>query len=57
MLELLIRSSEHQQIVLLTDDETVAAWAKLEAMTGALSLVEPAVTRSPATEARYSRTS
>ncbi len=43
MLELLIRSSEHQQIVLLTADDAVCAWARLEAMTGALSLVEPKV--------------
>ncbi|MEZ5321610.1 MAG: hypothetical protein R2698_05975 [Microthrixaceae bacterium] len=41
LLELLIRSSEHQQIVLLTNDPTVMSWARLEAMTGALSIVEP----------------
>jgi hypothetical protein len=28
--------------VYLTDDEDVASWARLEALTGALSIVEPA---------------
>ena len=41
MLELLVRASEHQQIILLTDDPEVRDWARVEAMTGALTLVEP----------------
>lgn len=41
LLELLVRSSEHQQIVLLTEDPRISSWARLEAMTGALTLVEP----------------
>lgn len=42
LLELLVRSAEHQQIILLTADELICSWARLEAMTGELSLVEPA---------------
>lgn len=41
LLELLVRSSQHQQIVLFTEDPTIAQWARLEAMTGALGVVEP----------------
>ena len=41
LLELLVRSSQNQQIVLFTEDDTIAQWARLEAMTGALSIVEP----------------
>ncbi len=47
LLELLVKASAHQQIIYLTEDEDVAAWARVEAMTGALSLVEPAQPRSP----------
>jgi hypothetical protein len=41
LLELLVRSSVHQQVILLTEDERIVQWAKLEAMTGALAVVEP----------------
>jgi hypothetical protein len=41
LLELLVRSSQHQQIILFTEDETISQWARLEAMTGAVGLVEP----------------
>ncbi len=41
LLELLVRSSTHQQVILLTEDEQIVQWAKLEAMTGALGVVEP----------------
>jgi len=41
LLELLVRSSQHQQIVLLTEDPSIVQWASLEAMTGAVSVVEP----------------
>ena len=50
LLELLIRSSEHQQIVLLTEDPTIASWARLEAMTGNMSLVEPSPEPSTSSE-------
>ena len=41
LLEMLVRSSDHQQIVLLVDDEATCSWARLESMTGALALIEP----------------
>jgi hypothetical protein len=41
LLELLGRSGGEPQIVFLTEDEDVASWARLEAITGELSLIEP----------------
>lgn len=41
LLELLVEASHRQQVILLTDDPDVAAWARLEAITGALSVVVP----------------
>jgi hypothetical protein len=41
LLELLGRSSGNPQIIFLTEDEDVASWARLEALTGELSIVEP----------------
>jgi hypothetical protein len=42
LLELLGRSSGEPQIVFLTEDEDVASWARLEALTGEVALIEPA---------------
>lgn len=42
LLELLGRSAGDPQIVFLTEDPDVAAWARLEALTGEVSLIEPA---------------
>ena len=42
LLELLGRSAGDPQIVFLTDDEDVATWARLEALGGDVSLIEPA---------------
>ena len=42
VLDLLQHLSASQQIVFLTDDEDVASWARLEALTGALSIIESA---------------
>ena len=42
VLDLLQHLSGSPQIIFLTQDEDVASWARLEALTGALSLVEPA---------------
>ncbi len=42
LLEMLVEASHRQQVLLLTEDADVAAWARLEAITGALSVVEPA---------------
>lgn len=41
LLELLARSSGSPQIILLTDQDDVASWARLEALTGEVALVEP----------------
>lgn len=41
LLEIMVNSSEHQQIVLLTDSATVASWARVEAMTGVIGIIEP----------------
>ena len=42
ILELIGRSAGSPQVVYLTSDPEVAAWARLEAMTGNLSVLEPA---------------
>lgn len=42
LLGLLVKASEQQQVVLLTEDERIAEWARVEAMTGHLAIVEPA---------------
>lgn len=42
LLELLGRSAGEPQIVFLTEDEEVASWARLEALTGDVALIEPA---------------
>jgi len=41
LLELLVQASRDQQIIYLTEDPDVAEWARLEALTGELSIVEP----------------
>ncbi|MEM7141679.1 MAG: hypothetical protein AAF548_11670 [Actinomycetota bacterium] len=41
LLEMLVRSSESQQIVFLTEDADVTDWARVEAITGDLSILEP----------------
>jgi len=41
MLELVARAAGSPQVVYLTDDEDVVAWARIEAMAGQLGVVEP----------------
>jgi uncharacterized protein YhaN len=41
LLELLVRASAGQQLVYLTEDDEVSAWARLEALTGELAVLEP----------------
>lgn len=41
LLELLARAAGTPQVILLTDQEDVASWARLEALTGEVALVEP----------------
>lgn len=48
LLELLVRASAHQQVIFLTEDADVVEWARAEALTGALSLVEPSAPSEPA---------
>lgn len=43
LVELLVRSSQHQQVVLFTENEAICQWARLEAMTGTIGLVEPQI--------------
>ena len=52
LLELLSHASGSPQLVYLTDDEDVASWARLEALTGALSIIEPG---KPSRQPRRSR--
>jgi hypothetical protein len=42
LLELLGRSAGDPQIVFLTEDDHVTSWARLEALTGEVALIEPA---------------
>lgn len=41
LLELLLEQTMHQQALLFTESPAIASWARLEAMTGALEVVEP----------------
>ncbi|MDE0804559.1 MAG: hypothetical protein OSA99_14720 [Acidimicrobiales bacterium] len=47
LLEMLAASSGAPQVILLTADDDVASWARMEAMGGQLAVVEPTVERSP----------
>lgn len=49
LLEMLVRSSSGQQIVFLTEDSDVSDWARVEAMTGDLSILEPTPAEDEAT--------
>lgn len=46
LLELLVAASGSPQMILLTADEDVTSWARIEEMTGRLAVVEPVVARS-----------
>jgi hypothetical protein len=41
LLSLLLEQSQYQQILLLTAQNSITSWARLESMTGALEVVEP----------------
>jgi uncharacterized protein YhaN len=41
LLEMAAKASRHQQIIYLTDDDTVAAWGRVEALTGEVAIIEP----------------
>lgn len=55
LLELLGRSGGEPQIVFLTEDEDVASWARLEALTGELSLIEPRPSHDDARDVAITR--
>jgi hypothetical protein len=42
LLELLVRSSASQQLIYFTEDPDVSSWARVEALTGELNVLEPA---------------
>ena len=48
LLELLGRATVGQQVLFLTNDDNVTSWARLEAITGSLSLIEPVAAPAPA---------
>lgn len=52
LLELLGRSAGDPQLVLLTADEDVASWARLEALTGDVAVIEPSSERAGPTATR-----
>ncbi|MEX0767278.1 MAG: hypothetical protein WD029_02270 [Microthrixaceae bacterium] len=41
LLEVMVRGSQHQQIILMTDSPSLTSWAQLEQLTGALTIIEP----------------
>ena len=41
LLDILLRMAEHQQVIYLTDDAFVAAWARQRALDGTIMLLEP----------------
>lgn len=47
LMELLARTAGSPQVILLTDQDEVATWARLEALTGEVALVEPQVSTQP----------
>ena len=47
LLELLSRSGGSPQVIFLTEDEDVASWARLEALTGDLAILEPTPESEP----------
>ena len=49
LLELLVHSSDDQQIVFLTEDTQVTEWARVEAITGELAILEPSGTPEEST--------
>ncbi len=49
LLELLVNASDAQQIVFLTEDAEVAEWARVEAITGDLAILEPGGTPEDST--------
>lgn len=55
LMELLARTAGSPQVILLTDQDEVASWARLEALTGEVALVEPALSQQPTAAERAAR--
>ncbi len=53
LLELLSRATVSQQVLFLTNDEDVTSWARLEAIAGNLSLIEPVATLDPSPRSEH----
>jgi hypothetical protein len=51
LLELLVRSSSMQQLIYFTEDPDVSSWARVEALTGELNVLEPARPTTSSAEA------
>lgn len=51
LLEVLAQRAGNPQVILLTDDEEVASWARLEALAGDLAVLEPTAEPEPIAEA------
>ncbi len=51
LLELLSKATVSQQVLFLTNDEDVTSWARAEAITGVLALIEPNAVGAPAPQA------
>ncbi len=51
LMELLGRTAGTPQVILLTDQDEVATWARLEALTGEVALVEPSISSGSASHA------
>lgn len=51
LLEVLVRQAGSPQVILLTNEADIVAWARLEALTGAISLVGPGEGVTPAPDA------
>ena len=55
LMELLARTAGSPQVILLTDQDEVASWARLEALTGEVALVEPSISTQPPSAGGQSR--
>ena len=51
LMELLSRTASASQVIVLTDQDEVASWARLEALTGEVALVEPSMSTQPSPQA------
>ncbi len=55
LLALVAKASVNQQIILLTEDPEIAAWARVETLTGTMAVIEPSTAEDPSHHPRDSR--